>query len=204
MYELIGEIIVGASIIAIILTSLSVIVGYFSLKRKMIFCGFFANVLDFFYMPLKQIYAIFSDTKNLDELMVSLKNKSHYKKFLKTKKRVIFAPHCMRHIKCPASSTRDGIQCISCGLCPFTELKKKCVEKGYDLYILPGSSSIKHIVSEKIYDGALLIACTYELNKVMRFLDRTGIITYGVALSKDGCYNTKVNSLNVYQAMNIR
>ena len=43
-----------------------------------------------------------------------------------------------------------------------------------------------------------------ELNKVMRFLDRTGIITYGVALTKDGCYNTTVDVSDIYQAMNIK
>ena len=203
MYELIGELIIWSSIGAFVLTSIAVIVGYFSLKRKVLFCGFFAGVLDFFYMPLKHSYTTFSDTKKLDELMVSLKNKSHIKKFLKTKKRVIFAPHCMRHIKCPASSTRNGIQCTSCGLCSFAKLKSKAKEKGYDLFILPGSSQIKHIASKKIYDGALLVACTYELNKVMRFLDNTGIITYGVALTKDGCYNTTVDVSNVYRAMNL-
>ncbi|MCK4550883.1 MAG: DUF116 domain-containing protein [Candidatus Aenigmarchaeota archaeon] len=203
MYEFLGKIIVWVGIAAFIFTALALVVGYFSLKKKMFFCGFFAGVLDFFYMPVKSIYSLFSDTRNLDALMASLKNKAHYKKFARTKKRVVFAPHCMRHIKCPASSTKYGIRCTECGLCPFAEIKKKCKQKGYDLYILPGSAAIKHILKEKSYDGALLVACSYELNKVMRFLAGRGIETYGVALTKDGCFNTKVNVSDVYRAMNI-
>ncbi|MEA3229942.1 MAG: DUF116 domain-containing protein, partial [archaeon] len=175
----------------------------FSLKRKMFFCSFFAEVLDFFYTPLKSLYILFSDTRKLDHLIVSLKNKAHYKKFSESKSCVILAPHCLRHMKCPAPSTRKGIQCISCGLCLFTEIKKRCKEKGYDIYILAGSSSIKYVLSRKRYDSALLLACSYEINKVMRFLSGKGITTYGVELLKDGCFNTKVNVRDVFDAMDI-
>ncbi|MCK5474637.1 MAG: DUF116 domain-containing protein [Candidatus Aenigmarchaeota archaeon] len=206
MYEFIGKIIIWSGIAALSFILVALAVGYFSLKKKMFFCGFFARILDFFYMPLKPIYALFSDTRNLDALMVSLKNKAHYNKFAKSKKRVIFAPHCLRHIKCPAPSTKYGIQCISCGLCPFSEIKKKCNEKGYDIYIIQGSAAIKNIIKNKmkLSDGVLGIGCTYELNKMARFLDMVGIAGYGVALTKDGCFNTKVNVSDVYRAMNIK
>ncbi|MDI3486838.1 MAG: uncharacterized protein PWQ50_2058, partial [Methanolobus sp.] len=41
-------------------------------------------------------------------------------------------------------------------------------------------------------DAALLIACDYELNKVMMGLKGKRLITYGVPMLNDGCFNTEV------------
>ncbi len=41
------------------------------------------------------------------------------------------------------------------------------------------------------------MACNYELNKVMRALKRKKIVTYGVPLLTDGCYNTEVDYENL-------
>ena len=63
----------------------------------------------------------------------------------------------------------------------------------YNLHIVAGSSYIRHIVKKESADGALLVACNYELNKVMRSLKRRNIVTYGVPLQNDGCFATRVD-----------
>jgi hypothetical protein len=68
---------------------------------------------------------------------------------------------------------------------------------GYTLYIIAGSSYVRHVVKKESADGALLLACNYELNKVMRSLKRSKIVTYGVPLLTDGCYNTEVDYENL-------
>jgi hypothetical protein len=42
-------------------------------------------------------------------------------------------------------------------------------------------------------DGVLLIACDYEINKVMRALKDRKVVTYGVTMENDGCFGTEVD-----------
>ena len=203
-YELLGKFIVYGIWIAVILVAVSLFFGYIALKRKIILYSFFANILDIFYMPLKTIYARFKNTKKLDTIMVELKNKANKKRYEKTKKRILLAPHCLRALDCPASSARDGIQCKSCGKCVFTDIKKTAESLGIKLYILAGSSAVKYIVKREKFDGILLLACNYELNKVMRSLAPLNVPVYGVPLTKDGCYNTKTNVKALYDVMKMR
>jgi hypothetical protein len=74
----------------------------------------------------------------------------------------------------------------------FTRLKEDAEKYGYKLYIVTGSSFVKHIIKDGKYEGALLIACDYELNKVMMGLKGKNIVTYGVPMLNDGCFNTEV------------
>ena len=201
IYELLGKIIVYSVWIAVVLVTLSLFVGYIALKRRVILYSLSADILDFFYMPLKTIYARFGNTKKLDAIMVGLKNMASKKKYMRTKKRILLAPHCMRSLDCPASSARDGIQCKSCGKCLFTKIKKTAEDLGIRLYILTGSSAVKYVVKREKFDGILLLACDYELNKVMRSRAPLDVPVYGVPLTKDGCYNTETNVKSLYSAM---
>ena len=72
---------------------------------------------------------------------------------------------------------------------------------GYDLYIVTGSSFVKHVLKEKNYDAALLVACDYELNKVMMGLKGKNIVTYGIPMLNDGCFNTKVDYDKVIETL---
>jgi hypothetical protein len=74
------------------------------------------------------------------------------------------------------------------------ELKEDAKEYGYDLYIVTGSSFVKNILKDHYADGVLVIACDYEINKGMRSLAGTSVVTYGIPMLNDGCYNTKVDS----------
>ncbi|KKH48128.1 DUF116 domain-containing protein [Methanosarcina sp. 1.H.A.2.2] len=193
MYNYIGKALFFVTILSLVLSAVALAVSRKSLTQNVLLAGFFANVLDFFYLPLRHIFLKFSDTRVLDKWMSSLKIRAHASAFAKTKKRIILAPHCMRALDCPAHSTQTGIQCKSCGKCVFTQLKKDAEKYGYKVFILTGSSYVKNILKMEAADGILLIACDYEINKVMRALKGKKVITYGVTMENDGCFGTEVN-----------
>lgn len=193
MYNLIGQALFISMLVSFILSGMALLVSRRSLKRSVYLAGFYADVLDFFYLPLRHVFLKFSDTRVLDKWMASLKNRAHKSAFAKTKKRIILAPHCMRSLDCPAHSTQTGIQCKSCGKCVFTQLKKDAEKYGYKVFILTGSSYVKNILKMESADGVLLIACDYEINKVMRALKGKKVTTYGVTMENDGCFGTVVD-----------
>ncbi|KKH35597.1 DUF116 domain-containing protein [Methanosarcina mazei] len=197
MYNLIGKVLLIIVVISFVLSGVALLVSRRSLTRSVFLAGFYADVLDFFYLPLRQIFLKFSDTRVLDKWMSSLKNRAHKSAFAKTKKRVILAPHCMRSLDCPAYSTQTGIQCKLCGKCVFTRLKKDAEKYGYKVFIVTGSSFVKNILKMESADGVLLIACDYEINKVMRALKDKKVVTYGIPIERDGCFGTEVNYHNV-------
>lgn len=193
MYRLIG---IALLIIVIVSFSLAIFALWMSrasLRRNIWLAGFFTDILDFFYLPIKFFFHKYSDTEKLERWMVSLKNMAHKSAFKKTGHRLLLAPHCMRALDCPAASTRFGIECISCGKCIFSTIKTDAKRFHYTLYIVAGSSYVRHIIKKESADGALLLACNYELNKVMRSLKHKNIKTYGIPLSKDGCYATEID-----------
>ncbi len=197
MYELIGIVLSVIIVVSAVLALLALIISRISLTRNVWLAGSFADILDFFYLPIKAIFQKFADTRTLDTWMVSLKNMAHKSAFAKTKHRLLLTPHCMRSLDCPAPSTRFGIQCQGCGKCIFSRMLKDADRFGYTLYIIAGSSYVRHVIKKESADGALLVACNYELNKVMRSLKRKNIVTYGVPLLTDGCYNTEVDYENL-------
>ncbi|NPE28074.1 DUF116 domain-containing protein [Methanococcoides sp. SA1] len=197
MYNLIGKALLAFVIFSVLISALALFVSRVSLTRHVWLSGFFANVLDFFYLPLKYLFCKFSDPRILDTWMVSLKNAANMSDFAVTKKRLLFVPHCMRSLDCPAYATKYGIQCMSCGKCVFDKLKEDAEKYGYEFYIVTGSSFVKHILKDRPADGVLVIACDYEINKGMRSLAGTGVVTYGIPMLNDGCYNTKVDEVLV-------
>ncbi len=203
MYELIGKILVYGFEISAIIVIIALGIGYAALRRKVYFCGLFADILDFFYYPLLSIFSWFNKEKELDMIMVNLKNYANKEKFAASKNRIIIGGQCSRHLDCPASSTREGIKCVSCGRCSFSKIKNKAEKKGYKLYIMTGSSFIKYIIKEGNVDGILAVICNYEVNKGMRAIRKYNIPVYAVPLTKDGCYNTEFDVDKVIEAMDI-
>ncbi|MCM1985849.1 MULTISPECIES: DUF116 domain-containing protein [Methanococcoides] len=193
MYNFIGKLLLVLLVLSVFVSALSLYASRVSLTRNVWLSGLFANVLDFFFLPLKYFFCKFSDPRKLDKWMVSLKNSAHMSDFSKTKKRLMFVPHCMRSLDCPAYATKYGIQCKSCGKCVMDKLKEDANEYGYDLYIVTGSSFVKNILTDHYADGVLVIACDYEINKGMRSLAGTSVVTYGIPMLNDGCYNTMVD-----------
>lgn len=201
MYDLIGIALIMVVVVSISLVILALFVSRVSLNRNVWLAGFFVNILDFFYLPIKAIFQKYSETQKLERWMVSLKNMAQTSDFKKTKQRLLLAPHCMRSLDCPAASTRFGIECTSCGKCIFSKIKTDAKRYNYKLYIVAGSSYVRHIIKKDSADGALLLACNYELNKVMRSLKRKNITTYGVPLLNDGCYATEVDYNKLIETM---
>lgn len=193
MYNLIGQILFFFIVTSLVLSGAALIVSRRSLTKGVFLASFFADVLDYLYLPLRQLFLKFSDTRVLDKWMSSLKNRANESAFARTRKRIILAPHCMRDMDCSAHTTRTGIQCKDCGKCVYTRLKEDAEKYGYKVFILTGSSYVGNILKMEKADGALLIACDYEINKVMRALKGKKIVTYGIPMERDGCYGTEVN-----------
>lgn len=201
MYSFIGKALFFTIIFSVLISISALLVSRISLKRNVWLAGFFSNVLDFFYLPIKYFFCKFSDPRILDKWIVSLKNIANASNFSKTKNRIIIVPHCVRSLDCPAPSTIFGIQCRDCGKCIVSQLRKDAVKYGYDLYITTGSSAIGNILKNKPADGLLGIACNYEINKGMCALNGKKVVTYGVPLLNDGCYNTIVDYDKVIETL---
>ena len=201
MYDMIGFLLFTALVASIALASIALIASRISLDRHVWLAGFYADILDYFHLPIKYLFHKCASTETLDRWMTSLKNMANKPQFKKTQNRLLLAPHCMRAMDCPASSSPMGIQCISCGKCLFSKIKEDAERFNYRLYIVAGSSYIRHIIKKESADGALLVACHYELNKVMRSLKSKNIVTYGVPLLNDGCYATNVDHEQLLKVM---
>ncbi len=197
MYDQVGRLMIIVLILSVILLFVAFYIGHTKLQKNRVFASYASRIMDFFYKPLLAVYMfIYKSPDKLHKIMADLKNNAQRKKFSRTKKRIVLAPHCMRHVDCKARTTRTGIQCTSCGKCDFAELKRMSEEHGYTLYIITGSSFVKHILKHpdaKGTDGVLAIGCNYEINKGMRELKRCKIMTYGVPLLSAGCYNMHID-----------
>lgn len=158
-------------------------------------------VLDAVYLPLKVLFGSVKALPSIDSLMVALKNQANRRRFVRSRKRLLLAPTCLRALECPAPSTRRGIQCKRCGRCKVGEIKAEAERLGYRFYLLTGSSFIRQIVADEQPDAALLVACHYECNKVMMALGR--LATYAVPLDRDGCVNTDVSLDRVAEGMRL-
>ena len=163
--------------------------------------GFSAFVLDFLYLPLKLALGAFGPVRGLDEKMVALKNRANHGRFARSRRRLLFAPQCLRDLECPAPSTRRGILCKRCGQCELGAILDEADRLGYHSFVLTGSSFIPRLVEEEKPDGALLIACPYECNKVMMALGR--LATYAVCLDRDGCVSTEIAPAKAMQALRL-
>ncbi len=125
-----------------------------------------------------------------------VKNLTEREKFLKTRKRALFLPHCSRKYmdsRCKAifDKKTSSYKCMHCSPdCKINKATKLGKEKGYDVYILPGGSCIKKILQSKKYEGIVGVACTEELKLGYKNLSGTGIASQGIPLLKNGCSDT--------------
>ena len=142
MYSLIGKALLFTAFFSILISIIALLVSRISLKRNVWLAGFFSNVLDFFYLPIKYFFYKFSDPRILDKWIVSLKNIANMSDFSKTKNRIIVIPHCVRSLDCPAPSTILGIQCQNCGKCIVTQLRRDAEPVSYTHLTLPTIYSV--------------------------------------------------------------
>jgi uncharacterized protein len=118
------------------------------------------------------------------------------KKFLQTKKRALFLPHCSRKFmdgRCKAVFD-DGIPSYVCAHCsPDCQVNKAeglAKKKGYDVYVLPGGSCAAKILKSGGYEGIVGVACGEEIKLSGELLSETGLAGQAIPLIKNGCSNT--------------
>jgi len=120
-------------------------------------------------------------------------------KFLQTRKRALFLPHCTRKYmdgRCKAvfDASLPSYVCAHCS--PDCEVNKADIaakEKGYDVYVLPGGSCIPKILSTKKYEGVVGVACGEEMKSSGKVLGGMSVAGQAVPLLKNGCANTVFN-----------
>ena len=126
-------------------------------------------------------------------------NSTQRGKFLQTKKRAIFLPHCSRKYmdnRCKAMFNAD-IPSYSCSHCSEDCMVNKADayarKKGYDVYLLPGGSCIPKILKNRHYEGIVGVACGEEMKSMGPLLNGMNVSGQGIPLIKNGCASTVFN-----------
>jgi hypothetical protein len=142
-----------------------------------------------------------SDAVALLQDMIDLQaiNSMERGRFLQTKKRAIFLPHCSRKYmdsRCKASFNPD-IPSYTCSHCSDDCMVNKadCYarKKGYDVYLLPGGSCIPKILKNRHYEGIVGVACGEEMKIMGPLLNGMNVTGQGIPLIKNGCASTVFN-----------
>ena len=120
-------------------------------------------------------------------------------KFLQTKKRALFLPHCSRKYmdsRCKATFNPDtpAYTCAHCSDdCMVNKADQYAKKKGYDVYLLPGGSCIPKILKNSKYEGIVGVACGEEMRIMGPLLNGMNVSGQGIPLIKNGCANTVFN-----------
>ncbi|WP_455645183.1 DUF116 domain-containing protein [Methanosphaera sp.] len=160
--------------------------------------------MNFTYPSIKYILEKFQfDDLIIDRISIDLRNKLNEKRFkeLDAKDVIMVLPHCLRAMNCPAKLDHSGLECINCGKCSIGVFKEISDKKGIGMYIVPGSTFIKHVIKLRKFKGVIGVACPLDLNHAMTAL--SNYVVQGVYLLNDGCINTLVNEEEVIYLMNV-
>jgi len=139
-----------------------------------------------------------SDALMLIEDLVDIyaRNLSQREKFLETRKRALFLPHCSRKYmdnQCQARFDPEipSYQCAQCSKdCLVNQATALGSERGYDVYVVAGSSCIPKILKKQSYEGVVGVACSQELKIGGDYVGNSGLRGQAVPLTKNGCANT--------------
>ena len=133
----------------------------------------------------------------VEDLMdIYARNLSDREKFLETRKRALFLPHCSRKYmdnRCQAHFDPDipSYQCAHCSSdCIINQATALGRERGYDVYVLAGSSCVPKILKKHAYKGVVGVACSHELKVGGDYAGENGLRGQAVPLTKNGCANT--------------
>lgn len=142
-----------------------------------------------------------SDAVTLLEDLIDLqaRNLVEREKFVRTRKRALFLPHCSRKYmdsRCKAVFD-PSVPSYECQHCSDDCLVNRAVSfarrKGYDVYVVPGGSCIQRIVKSNNYKGVVGVACGEEIHLGQDMLGSLGVATQAAPLIKNGCANTAFN-----------
>ena len=131
-----------------------------------------------------------------DLIDVYINNLTEKERFLKTSKRAVFLPHCSRKFmdnRCQARFNPE-VPSFFCAHCSYDCLVNQATilaeKRGYDVYVIPGSSCIPKLL-KKNYEGIIGVACCEELKLGMEYLKKVNLVGQGIFLTKNGCANTR-------------
>jgi len=131
-----------------------------------------------------------------DLIDIHMQNVAQIERFAKTRKRVLFLPHCSRkHMdgRCQATfdSSLPSYHCAHCSSdCLVNRATTLGEKKGYDVYVLPGGLCVHGILEKKQYEGVVGVACSQEIKMAGHCLQNLGLAGQAVPLIKNGCANT--------------
>lgn len=121
------------------------------------------------------------------------------RKFLESKRRVLFLPHCSRKYmdaRCKAffDASIPSYTCAHCSEdCLVNKADQLATKRGYDVYVVPGGSCISKIMKSNSYEGVVGVACGEEVKLGKDALGCMNVAVQGVPLIKNGCANTAFN-----------
>jgi hypothetical protein len=134
-----------------------------------------------------------------DLIEMQARNLLEREKFVQTRKRALFLPHCSRKYmdsRCKAvfNPNIPSYICAHCSPdCSINKAVSFAEKKGYDVYILPGGSCVPKILKAKHYEGVVGVACGEEIKMSGEILKGMGVAGQAVPLIKNGCSNTVFN-----------
>lgn len=184
-------------VLAILLLMASILVYTIVKKRKIVFPHTTLFLLDTLYYPLKRIFVSLNlDETVVDKIQIGIRNKISGDDFFSSniKERIVVFPYCLRSTECKAQvSPEVGVKCLKCGKCKIGEFKELCDQNSIKVFVAPGGSFVKRVLKKHPKSSALLVACHFELNDMMRILSAKRIPEYGILLTKTGCIETDVD-----------
>ncbi|MEM3442432.1 MAG: DUF116 domain-containing protein [Candidatus Bathyarchaeia archaeon] len=142
-----------------------------------------------------------------DFIEIQARNLLEKEKFVKSRRRALFLPHCSRKYmdsRCKAFFDQHipSYICAKCSPdCLVNRASSYAQKKGYDVYILPGSSCVPKILKMKDYEGVVGVACGEEIKMCGEALSGLGIAGQAVPLIKNGCANTIFNIETLFKTL---
>lgn len=134
-----------------------------------------------------------------DLIDMEARNLLEREKFAQTRKRALLLPHCSRKFmdgRCKAvfDANLPSYVCGHCSPdCSINRAVSIAEKKGYDVYVLPGSSCVHKILNTKKYEGVVGVACGEEIRVSGEALEEFDVTGQAVPLIKNGCANTTFN-----------
>lgn len=208
LFYLVGEV-VFYGLVLVLLASVLVafLIGYSFYTDRFLFPNLMLVGIDLFEGVIKALFRAFRvDEDIVDEVGIELRNRINLNSFeeIPPENRAIFLPQCLRSMECPAKLSAEGIQCTGCGRCEIGDAKEAAEERGYQVFIVPGSSFIKRMI-RKYEPGAIVgVGCLFEVKSGLEMCQRYGLPGYGLILTKSGCVATELEWSEFYRLIDGR
>jgi len=194
IYTIIGQSVVYILVFLFIAAVIaSLMIAYSFKTERFIFPNFMLFNITLLENLLKALFRLVRmDDAIVDKVGIHLKNKVSLNKFRNTPldRRIIFFPQCLRAADCPSKLSPEGIQCINCGRCEIGKAKNCAEEKGYSVYIVPGSSFIIRLVRKHKPEAVLGVGCMTEIKAGLEMCEKLNLYGVGLTLDKAGCVST--------------